>query len=167
MVLKHNQTLTDLRNNHALTGQLSWIGLRPTRQGAMVTPIVATLIEHKGLDGDHMANGSSKKRQVTLIQAEHLAVISQLINNNSVSAEKLRRNLVVEGINLLALKDRQFAIGDCILQGTGPCHPCSRMEETLGEGGYNAMRGHGGITAIVIQGGIIKIGDMVISLAET
>ena len=63
MVLKHNQTLTDLRNNHALTGQLSWIGLRPTRQGAMVTPIVATLIEHKGLDGDHMANGSSKKRQ--------------------------------------------------------------------------------------------------------
>ncbi len=167
MVLKYNQTLSDLRNNHAFTGKLSWIGLRPARQGAMVMPGEATLIENKGLDGDHIANASSKKRQITLIQAEHLAVISKLINNHSVSAEKLRRNLVIEGINLLALKDRQFAIGDCILQGTGPCHPCSRMEETLGEGGYNAMRGHGGITAIVIHGGVIKIGDVVLSLAET
>jgi MOSC domain-containing protein YiiM len=133
----------------------------------MVMPGEATLIENKGLKGDHMANGSSKKRQVTLIQVEHLAVISKLINKNSISAENLRRNLVIEGINLLALRDRQFTIGDCILQGTGHCHPCSRMEEALGEGGYNAMRGHGGITAIVIQGGAIKIGDMVRSLPET
>jgi MOSC domain-containing protein YiiM len=133
----------------------------------MVMPGEATLIENKGLKGDHMANGSSKKRQVTLIQVEHLAVISKLINKNSISAENLRRNLVIEGINLLALRDRQFTIGDCILQGPGHCHPCSRMEEALGEGGYNAMRGHGGITAIVIQGGAIKIGDMVRSLPET
>ncbi len=167
MVLKHNQTLSDLRDNHAFTGELSWIGLRPAHQGAMVMPGEATLIENKGLKGDHMANGSSKKRQVTLIQVEHLAVISKLINKNSISAENLRRNLVIEGINLLALRDRQFTIGDCILQGTGHCHPCSRMEEALGEGGYNAMRGHGGITAIVIQGGAIKIGDMVRSLPET
>lgn len=167
MALKYNQTLSDLRNHHAFTGKLSWIGLRPARQEAMLIPDEAILIENKGLDGDHMASGSSKKRQITLIQAEHIPVIGKLINNNSVSAEKLRRNLVIEGINLLALKDRQFAIGDCILQGTGPCHPCSRMEETLGEGGYNAMRGHGGITAIVIQGGIIKVGDVVLSLAET
>lgn len=167
MALKHNQTLSDLRDNHAFTGELSWIGLRPAHQGAMIMPNEAILIENKGLEGDHIAKGSSKKRQVTLIQAEHLAVISKLINNNSVSAEKLRRNLVIEGINLLALKSRQFAIGDCILQGTGLCHPCSRMEEALGEGGYNAVRGHGGITAIVIQGGTIKIGDMVLSLPET
>ena len=167
MILKHNQTLSDLRDNHAFMGELSWIGLRPVHQGAMVMPGEATLIENKGLEGDHMANGSSKKRQVTLIQAERLAVISKLINKNSISVENIRRNLVIAGINLLALRDRQFTIGDCVLQGTGHCHPCSRMEEALGEGGYNAMRGHGGITAIVIQGGTIKIGDMVRSLPET
>ncbi len=78
----------------------------------------------------------------------------------------MRRNLVIGGINLLALKNEKFSIGECVLKGTGLCHPCSRMEEALGTGGYNAMRGHGGITAIVIRGGTIALGDSVTLLAE-
>jgi len=118
-----------------------------------------------------MAEHSSKQRQISLIQAEHLAVIANLMNTDTLSSETLRRNLVVEGINLLGLKDQRFSIGDCtrqasieknILEGTGQCHPCSRMEEALGTGGYNAMRGHGGITAKVIRGGtIIAIGNVI------
>ena len=166
MILKHDQTLADLRSHIASNGKLSWIGIRPKHQQAMIMPEKAILLENKGIEGDHIAKGSSRKRQVTLIQEEHLPVVSKLVNSSTVNPEFLRRNLVVGGINLLALKSELFSIGECVLEGTGLCHPCSRMEDALGAGGYNAMRGHGGITATVIRGGTISLGDNVVLLAE-
>ena len=101
-------------------------------------------------------------RQVTLIQAEHLGVIAALARVARVDPVGLRRNLVVSGINLLALKNARLKIGDhVVLEFVGPCQPCSRMEETIGPGGYAAMRGHGGMTARVVTSGPIAAGDAV------
>ena len=98
---------------------------------------------------------------MTLIQKEHIDAVASLLHKNKIAPEELRRNIVVSGINLLALKDREFKIGTAVLKMTGLCHPCSRMEENFGEGGYNAVRGHGGINACVISTGIIKLQDKV------
>lgn len=98
---------------------------------------------------------------MTLIQWEHLRVLAQMTGRESVDPALLRRNLVVSGVNLLALRDCAFAIGDVILIGTGPAAPCSRMEAALGPGGFNAMRGHGGITARVVSSGTFRVGDVV------
>ena len=69
---------------------------------------------------------------------------------------------MVSGINLLALKNKRFSAGAVLLEYTGACHPCSKMERALGAGGYNAMRGHGGITARVLEAGLLCIGDRLI-----
>ncbi|MEM9126898.1 MAG: MOSC domain-containing protein [Pseudomonadota bacterium] len=78
-----------------------------------------------------------------------------------VNPETLRRNLVVAGINLAALKGREVQVGEAILRFTVICAPCSRMEEALGKGGYSAVRGHGGWCAEVVHPGRIRLGDAV------
>jgi MOSC domain-containing protein YiiM len=142
-------------------GRLEWIGVRPARGEAVQTAPRAQVKIGSGIVGDRYRGNAESKRQVTLMQAEHLDVLARLMGIASVDPALLRRNLVISGINLLALQRSTFAVGEVVLEGTGQCHPCSRMEETLGPGGYNAMRGHGGITARVISQGTIEVGNSV------
>ena len=145
------------------TGRLEWIGQRPVRREPLVSVPEAELATDSHLLGDHARPKSGGKRQITLLQHEHLAAVASYLGLNApLNPGRLRRNLVVSGLNLLALKNRQVRIGDeVVLDITGECHPCSRMEEELGPGGYNAMRGHGGLTAHIAQGGRIRVGDVV------
>jgi len=100
-------------------------------------------------------------RQVTLIQQEHLPLIAAFARTGAIDPVDLRRNLVVSGLNLLSLKNAHLRVGEALIQLVGPCHPCSRMEDVIGPGGYAAMRGHGGMTARVLTGGAIRVGDVV------
>jgi len=153
-------TLQELIDTLPQQGTVEWIGIRPARK-APLQVIDQTIVEaDRGLAGDHYTNPGGK-RQVTLIQHEHLDAVASMLGVDKVDPSAIRRNIVVRGINLLALKDKQFSVGEALLEFTGLCHPCSRMETTLGAGGYNALRGHGGITARVLQGGTVKIGDAV------
>ena len=142
-------------------GRLEWIGLRPARRAAMLTPETALLVAAEGIVGDRYSSSHDGPRQVTLIAAEDLAGIAAFLGRPLLAPELLRRNLVTAGINLAALKGQRFRIGTAMLEASGECAPCSRMEEVLGPGGYNAVRGHGGIKARVIEGGEVRIGDVV------
>ena len=153
-------SLQDLFDTLPQVGKLQWIGIRPERKALMIKPRSIEAIAGKGLMGDRYSSKNGK-RQVTLIQGEHLVAIASMLGRDEVAPELLRRNLVVTGINLLALKGKQFRVGTALLEYTGLCHPCSAMEATFGAGGYNTVRGHGGITARIIEGGIMTLGDAI------
>ena len=113
-----------------------------------------------GLVGDRYKGGSGK-RALPLIQAEHLPVIAALSGHAAIAPATLRRNLVVSGIPLLALKGNRFRIGEVLLEGTDSCDPCPRVEDAHGSGGYNARRGMAGLCARILEGGTLRIGDAV------
>jgi len=142
-------------------GRLEWIGVRPEHGETMRTLSEVEAIVDRGLQGDIAGRRRGGNRQVTLIQSEHIQVVRALLPNGDVAPDNLRRNLVISGINVLSLVKLRFAIGDVVLLGTGPCAPCGKMDRLLGPGGFQAMRGHGGITAKVERGGLLRLGDRV------
>jgi MOSC domain-containing protein YiiM len=150
---------TDLFDNFIREGEIVWIGIREKAHEPMVV-LKETYANIGGLAGDRANKGNpDSKRQVTLIQYEHLAAAASFLGMEKIDPALVRRNIVIKGINLNALQGKQFRVGDAVMEMTGFCHPCNRMEENLGTGGYNAMRGHGGITCRVIIEGKIRIGD--------
>lgn len=152
-----------LLNAPTRPGTLVWIGLRPARHAAMLQPASANLVAQRGIEGDRYKTARDGERQVTLIAVEDLAAIASFLGRpaETVTPDILRRNLLTRGINLTILKNRRFRIGSTVLRGSGDCAPCSQMEDAFGPGGYNAVRGHGGITARILEGGTIYIGDSI------
>ena len=148
-------------------GTLEWIGVRPARREELTVVDRAEAIEGLGLAGDHR---TSKKRgsgrQVTLISREFIDQVRHFTGHSDIDPALLRRNLVVSGINLNALRHQRFQIGPVLLEAGAWCHPCSRMEEALGKGGVAAMLGHGGLCCKILRGGVITVGDAVTVVSQ-
>ncbi|MCO4772736.1 MAG: MOSC domain-containing protein [Deltaproteobacteria bacterium] len=135
-------------------GRVLRIGTRPRKRA----PVVEVSEWDLTTAADH--GTARQKRAVTLIQAEHIPVIKQ-ISGAEFDALDLRRNVLVSGINLAALRWARFSVGEVVLEGTLPCDPCERMEGLLGPGGYAAMFGMGGLCARLVTPGVIRVGDPV------
>ncbi len=170
--------LRDLTQRFAGEGRVEAVFLRPARLAPVVSVAEATAEPGRGLIGDRRSlalrtGDLAQKREVTLFQAEHLPILAGWLGLPSLDPARLRRNLVVSGISLVSMRPLfadvrlQWQFGkEVILEVTGTCEPCSRMESELGNGGYNAMRGHGGMTARVVVGGTIRVFDSVRLLAS-
>lgn len=156
------KTIRDLNRPPQIEGRVEVIIVRGSPREPAKTILATVALAGVGLADDRLGlrgEAELSTRQVTLIQAEHLPVIAGLARVGPIDPVGLRRNLVISGINLLALKNARLSVGGALLEIVGPCRPCSRMEETIGPGGYAAMRGHGGMTARVLAGGPIQVGD--------
>ena len=152
--------LRELTQRFAQAGRLQAICLRPQRDAPARLVDSVEALEGRGLAGDRSADRAPAaphgKRQVTLIQAEHLPLIAAWCRLAELSATDLRRNLVVSGLNLLGARspfaDRPLRVhigAAVVLEISGPCDPCSKMEVALGRG----------VTARVLHGGTLAVGD--------
>lgn len=112
-----------------------------------------------GLEGDYL--GKPGKRQLTLLS---LSLWDDACREAGAELPwySRRANLCVDGISFKDVIGKRLRIGGAILEITGESKPCGRMDE-LHTGLQQALRPEmsGGVSARVIRGGIIRLGDVV------
>ena len=112
------------------------------------------VVANKGFRGCiHGRLGS--KRQVSLIDRETLEKLG-------VAPGRVKENITTRGMDLQALSTGQILrVGEqCVLEITGPCHPCARMDE-IRRGLQEELRGQRGWLCKVNVGGRIRRGDRI------
>jgi MOSC domain-containing protein YiiM len=113
----------------------------------------AHAMENLGLEGDRHARADSK-RQVLLIEAETLEKLDLRVGD-------VKENITTRGIALMGLPiGARLRVGEAVLEITGECHPCSRMED-LRPGLRETLGGQRGMLARVAQSGALRVGDAI------
>lgn len=143
-----------------VTGEVIWIGVRPERRTPLAVCQEVQLVAGRGIKGDHYDQPDGD-RQVTLVLAEDLQRAAADLGREGIDPALVRRNLVIRGIDLHASGRCRVRLGDCLIELTGDCHPCNRMDENLGDGGRRSLADRGGFTGRILVGGVIQVGDPV------
>lgn len=114
-------------------------------------------VENKGFRGCiHGRTGS--KRQVLLIDSETL-------ERFGIAPGATKENIITRGLDFQALATGQMLrIGQSLLEITGPCDPCPRMDE-IRMGLQEELRGQRGWLCRVVEPGRIRRGDQIEVLA--
>ena len=141
-----------------LEGTIKSLGIAVSKLNPMDQVDKIELIKGQGIIGDrHLrTDGTRSKRQILLMDIETLIEFG-------LSDRDIKENITVQGIDFSLIKSGNIAkIGkDVILEISGDCEPCSRMDE-LRPGLKNAIDGRRGMLAYVKSGGEISSGDTII-----
>ncbi len=126
------------------------------------------LVEHQGIIGDRFfGNGPEFNGHITFFAWE---VYQELIQSNipqrnpaNINPGVLRRNVIIEGVDLRSLFGQPFHIGNIAFQGTIHCAPCQWMNHAYGEGALTVLHGRGGLRAQVKSSGTLTPGAHTLS----
>jgi MOSC domain-containing protein YiiM len=141
-------------------GEVVSIHIVRQRHGAAEAVERATVQTNYGLEGDWRSR-RNRAGQLTLIETEVLEEVGRRLGT-PVPLGASRRQVVVRGITLNDLLGKRLRIGAVHVFVETPCDPCSRMEETIGEGARKALEGRGGVRCFVLAGGELRVGDAIV-----
>lgn len=135
----------------------------------------AQAVAGEGLEGDRYRHGTGtfsksnakpgnkhypRDRQLTLIEAEAIEAAARDCDVQ-IEAAQSRRNLLVRGVPLNHLVEREFTIGEVRLRGLRLCEPCGHLEKLTVPGVQEALTHRCGLRAEILNSGTFKAGDAV------
>lgn len=130
----------------------------PSYGADLVAHDAITLIEgdQGGIEGDRHVG---QRRAVTVVCTGELAAAAAAHGVDSIDGVTTRRNIVVDLDELPRTHGSRFMIGETELEVWRDCAPCNLMDDFFGEGAREALQQKCGISATVVKGGVIRLGD--------
>jgi MOSC domain-containing protein YiiM len=150
-----------------MTGKVAGIFIAPAARVALTAIDEARVVLGQGLVGDRYSFGAGTfsrlpgtGRAVTLIESE---VIEDVASRHGLdlAGGRSRRNIVTTGLRLNEVVGHCFRIGTALFRGMRLAEPCSDLEQHIGPGLQEALRGRGGLRADVLEEGVIRVGDLI------
>jgi MOSC domain-containing protein YiiM len=150
-------------------GKLIAIAIAPQRKGPMAHVESIEAVPGEGLRGDRYGAGigaaqfrgrRKPENEVTLIAHEAIEAANDEFNY-TIEHLETRRNLLTEGVPLNDLVGKTFRIGEVVLKGLELCEPCGYLEKRTFAGIKAALKHRGGLRCCIIEGGKIRVGDVI------
>ena len=122
----------------------------------------AYLEKGKGIINDrYYENFKEKKEQVTLINLEEINNFNKKVQQN-IEPKDFRRNIIVSGIDLNKLIDKQIKINQVILKIHEICQPCKYLQDKLKLPLLvKLLVNKSGVRAEIITSGNLSVGDKI------
>ncbi len=106
-------------------------------------------------------NFKEKKEQVTLISLEEINAFNNQVNQK-IEPKDFRRNIIVSGIDLNKLIDKQIKINQVILKIHEICQPCKYLQDRLKLPSLvKLLVNKSGVRAEIIKSGNLSVGDTI------
>lgn len=130
-------------------------------QDAGASPVLeveaAELVAGKGIAGDRFFGWKEDyKGQVTFFSREVYEALCAQFHVRDREPSVFRRNVIVSGVDLNELIGTDFTIQAIRFHGVSECSPCYWMDQAFHPGAEEALRGRGGLRAIILTSGTLR-----------
>ena len=135
------------------------IHLGAPREPELWTVEEVRAVAGKGLEGDRHfhEDGARPGQALTLVAAEEVEAVG-------LQPGETRRQVTVRGVDVNALVDKHFRVGEVECYGVELCEPCRHLESMTRPGIIKELTHRAGLNADILVGGVISVGDPVVVL---
>jgi len=112
----------------------------------------------RGIRGDRFFDYKPDyKGQITFFSEEVFEALCRELGLPGARVEATRRNVITRGVDLNSLIGREFEVQGVRFLGIEECRPCYWMDDALGAGSEQWLRGRGGLRARILSDGVLRL----------
>ncbi len=139
----------------------------PAGQHAIRAVSECRCVAGQGIEGDRFfGHKENYKGQITFFSWAVFEALRKAVGAPDASPSAMRRNVLIEGVDLNGLIGREFTLQGVRFAGVEECRPCAWMNEAVGPGAEAFLKGQGGLRARILSDGILRVGPAEIRLIE-